>query len=217
MLLQLIVLAIVAMFALAVLRVVRVRAGRTPLPDVRGRRLFLLAFVLVPPIVLGALTPQPGSDGQLGALRGVPVYIGILAVLVALMWIASMIIGQVTESRTGKMVRFGLVGNAGDPYAPHADPPVTPALAESIADVNTANSAFPRGPAFPMQVDRAGFRDDWEALDQATRSLERGIAHDHRIGLDVASAATATARDARGRLESLRGMAVDQGQAWAAA
>jgi hypothetical protein len=54
-------------------------------------------------------------------------------------------------------------------------------------------------------------------LDGATRSLEGRIADDHRLGLAVARATTATASDARSRLDTLRRLAVDQGQAWAAA
>jgi len=214
---QLIILAMAAMLAVATLRVVRVRAGRTPLPEGRGRRFLLLAFVVVPPIVLGALTRPADDTGQLGALRGLPIYILILATLVALMWIASLIVAQVMPGRSGKMLRFALVGNAGDPYAPNADPPVTPALAQGIAIVDKANAAFPRGPAFPLQIDRAGFREDWDALDTATRALEGQIADDHRLGLDVASAARATAGDARRRLDTLRGLALDKGQAWVGA
>jgi hypothetical protein len=76
---------------------------------------------------------------------------------------------------------------------------------------------FPRGAAFPAQIARAGFRDDWDVLDGATRTLEGRIAADHRLGLAVGSGATATARDARSRLDTLRRLAGDQGQAWAVA
>ena len=55
--LQLLVLAVLSMVGLAALRLVRVHLGRTPLPDGRGRRLFLIAFVIVPPLVLGVADP----------------------------------------------------------------------------------------------------------------------------------------------------------------
>ena len=201
---QLIVLGIVAMAGLATLRVVRFRGGRTPLPDGRGRRLFLFAFVVVPPIALGGI----------GAL---PEYVAIIAALAILMWMAALIVEQVANGRSGRLVQVALAGREGDPYAVRADAAVTTDLAESVRIVDRANSAFPRGAAFPAQVSRAGFRDDWDLLDGATRSLEGQIADDHRRGLAVASAATATANDARSRLDSLRLLAVDQGQAWAAA
>ena len=41
--------------------------------------------------------------------------------------------------------------------------------------------------------------------------------HDHRLGLAVTSTVEATAVDARSRLDTLRRLAVDHGQAWAAA
>jgi hypothetical protein len=202
--LQLIVLGIVAMAGLATLRVVRVRRGLTPLPDGRGRRLFQIAFVVVPPIALAGI----------GAL---PMYVVIIAALVILMWIASLIIGLVANSRTSRLLRLALAGREENLDDVRVDPKVTAGLAESVRVVDRANSVFPRGPAFPVQISRAGFRDDWDVLDGATRTLEGRIADDHRLGLAVASAATATASDARSRLDTLRRLAGDQGQAWAAA
>jgi hypothetical protein len=201
---QLVVLGIVAMAGLATLRVVRFQGGRTPLPDRRGRRLFLLAFVVVPPIALGGI----------GAL---PMYVAIIAVLAFLMWMAALLAGQVATGRSGRLVQVAFGGPEGDPYRVRAEPAVTAQLAESVRVVERANSAFPRGPAFPAQISRAGFRGDWDVLDGATRSLEGRIADDHRLGLAVASAAASTARDARSRLDTLRRLAVDQGQSWAAA
>jgi hypothetical protein len=201
---QLLVLGIVAMAALATLRVVRFSSGRTPLPDGRGRRLFLLAFVVVPPIALSGI----------GAL---PTYIAIIAALAIVMWIAALVVDQVTHGRSGRLAQIALAGREEDPYAVRADAAVTTELAESVRVVDRANSAFPRGAAFPASVARAGFREDWDLLDGATRSLEDRIEVDHRRGLAVASAATATATDARSRLDSLRSLAGDQGQAWAAA
>ena len=94
---------------------------------------------------------------------------------------------------------------------------MTAELAESVRIVDRANAAFPRGAAFPTQVSRAGFRDDWDHLDGATRSLEDQIAVDRKLGLAVSSGATRVADDARSRLDTLRRLAGDQGQAWAAA
>ena len=136
---QLIVLGIVAMAGLATLRVVRFRRGLTPLPDVRGRRLLLFAFVVVPPIVLGGI----------GAL---PEYVAIIAALAILMWIAALIVGMVSNGRTGRLVQIALAGREEDPYAVRADAPVTEELAESVRIVDRANAAFPRGAAFPAQV-----------------------------------------------------------------
>jgi hypothetical protein len=202
--LQLIVLGIVAMAALATLRVIRVHQGRTPLPDGRGRRLFLIGFVVVPPIVLGGI----------GAL---PMYVAIIAMLAILMWAAAVVVGLVTSSRAGQIARLGLIGREADPNDARLSPKVTAELAESLRIVDRANAVFPRGAAFPAQISRAGFRADWDVLDGATQTLEGRIAGDHRLGLVVASAATATADDARSRLDTLRRLAGDEGQAWAVA
>ena len=201
---QILILAIIAMAGLAALRLVRVlRFGRTPLPDGRGRTLFLLAFVLVPPLALGGLGL-------------VPVYVGVIAALVILMWVAAVVIDRLTASRTGQLVRLALVGSEGDPIDSGLTP-VTARLSESIGLVARANAVFPRGLEFPKQIDRSGFRDDWNRLDDATRTLESQIADDHRLGLGVSSSATILAEDARSRLETLRRFAGDRGQAWARA
>jgi hypothetical protein len=201
---QLIVLGIVAMAGLATLRVVRVHRGRTPLPDGRGRRLFLFGFVVLPPLALGGI----------GA---VPMYVLVITALVILMGIASLIIGLVTSSRSGQLLRLALTGREQHLGDVRFDPKVTAELAESVRIVDRANAVFPRGAAFPAQIARTGFRDDWDVLDGATRTLEGRIADDHRRGLAVGSAATATAHDARSRLDTLRRLARDQGQAWAVA
>lgn len=201
---QILLIATLAMAGLAALRLVRVlRFGRTPLPDGRGRTLFLLAFVLVPPLAMGGL----------GA---VPVYVGVIAALVILMWLAAVIIDRLTASRTGQVIRLALVGSEGDPIDSGLTP-ATPRLSESIGLVARANAVFPRGLEFPKQIDRSGFRDDWNRLDDATRTLEGQIADDHRLGLGVSSSATVLAEDARSRLETLRRFAGDHGQAWALA
>ena len=201
---QLILLGIVAMAGLATLRVVRFRRGLTPLPDIRGKRLLLLAFVVVPPVVVGGI----------GAL---PMYVAIIAVLAIAMWIAAQVVGMVAHGRTARLIQVALAGREEDKYAVRADAAVTAELAESVRIVDRANAAFPRGAEFPTQVSRAGFQDDWDRLDGATRSLEDRIAVDRKLGLAVSSGATRAADDARSRLDTLRRLAGDQGQAWATA
>ena len=209
----LLILAIVAMIGLAALRLARVRAGRTPLPE--RRRLFILAFLFIPPIVLGAvLQPGDGAAGPLRGLSAVPLYTVIVAGIALLMGLIALVVRAVAPGRSRPLLLLALVGSEGDPDDVPFDPPVTAKLAESVALVDRANAVFPRGPEFPIQVDRAGFRGAWDALDAATESLERGIADDYRLGVPVASTAKATAADARGRLDTLRNLAVDRGQAW---
>lgn len=213
---QLIILGIASMACLATLRLARVHRGLTPLPDGRGRRLFMLAFVVLPPVALGAVTQSSTTGGPLWGISALAMYVAILIALVFLMWIASMIVGHVAHGRSGQLARLALVGHEADIDDVRVDPPATAVLAESVRVVDRANAVFPRGPAFPEQISRSGFRDDWDVLDGATRSLESRIADDHRLGLAVASGATATAADARSRLDTLRRLAGDQGQAWAA-
>lgn len=199
---QLLVLAVAAMSGLAAVRLVRVHFGRTPLPEVRGMRLIVLAALLAPPIALGAFS-------------SLPVYLLLLVALVSLMWAAAVVVQMVARGRIRPLLLVALVGSEGDPEDVAYDPPVTAKLAASVALVDRANAVFPRGHEFPLQVDRAGFRFAWDALDTATGTLEGRIADDHRIGLAVASAAVATADDARSRLDTLRRLAVDGGQVWA--
>jgi hypothetical protein len=131
------------------------------------------------------------------------------------MWIAAVIVQLVARGRIRPLLLVALVGNEGDPEDVPYDPPVTAKLAESVAIVERANAVFPRGHEFPLQIDRAGFRFAWDALDSATGTLEDRIADDHRLGLAVASEAAAAAADARSRLDTLRRLAVDRGQVWA--
>jgi hypothetical protein len=199
---QLVMVALAAMFGIATVRLVRVHLGRTPLPQVRGMRLVVLAALLSPLIVLGAFS-------------SLPVYIGILLALVIVMWLAAVVVQLVARGRIRPLLLIALVGSEGAPEDVPYDPPVTAKLAESVALVDRANAVFPRGHEFPLQIDRSGFRFAWDALDTATGTLEDRIADDHRIGLAVASAAVATANDARSRLDTLRRLAVARGQVWA--
>jgi len=198
---QLVILASVSMAGLAALRLVRVlRFKRTPLPDGPGRIPFMLAFALGPPFVLA------GRDA-------VPLYLGALAGVVFAMWVAAAILEGLTSSRAGQLARLALVGTESDPIDSGLTP-VTARLSESMQRVAKANDVFPRGVAFAHEIDRPGFRDDWDALQGATEALEVEIAEDHRLGLGVSASATALAEDARSRLDTLRRLADGHGQSW---
>jgi hypothetical protein len=213
--LQLLVLAVVAMAGLAILRVARVRSGRTPLPDGRGRRLFLLGFVVVPPLAVGALIPPTTTGGQLTAVAALPVYVAMLACVVLVMAIAAFIIGRLTHSPAGRLARLALIGSEDDPGYMPSNPEITERMAAVLSRVETADAAFPRGRDFPRQIDRPGFRADWDELDGATRALEGQIADDLRSYRGVAAVAKDRAADARSRLETLRSLAGGSGQVWA--
>lgn len=208
----LVVFGILAMVGLATLRVVRGERGWTPLPDGRMRLLFLLGFLIVPPVALAAVA-QPGTGLSRG-LAWVPLYAAVLIALTAAMWIAAVLVQSLVHGRTRPRLLLALVGSEGDPEDVPFDPPLTPRLAESLARVETTNAAFPRGREFPVQVDREDFRADWDTLDAATRTLESEIAEDLRVGVAVASSARSTADDARGRLRTLRQISLDRGS-WA--
>ncbi len=128
------------------------------------------------------------------------------------MWIVALVIGELVHSRSGRMARLALAGTEDDPNSSiPSDPPITPLLARAVMVVEQANAAFPRGAEFPAQVDRAGFRADWDALDDATRTLERDIVTERRLAIGVSAKAEATATDARSRLDTLRSIAAAAG------
>ena len=208
--LPLFVLAVVAMTGLAFLRLARVRRGDTPLPDGRARIAFLVAFLVVPPVVLKAVLVPTPTGSLIGWFLWIPLYGLILTLLVVLMTIAAMFVERMVHGRWRRPLMLGLVGSEGDPEDIPFDPPVTARLAECMALVDQTNATFPRGLAFPGQVDRVDFDDAWGALDGATRTLEGSIADDRRLGLGIATAASATALDARGRLDTLLGLANDR-------
>jgi hypothetical protein len=214
---QLIILtAAVVLVVLAASRLVRVHFGRSPHPGGRARLPFLLALLFLPPIVVEIAVLRPVTTAtQLHIIESVLVYLGALALFSALMGAVALIARLVAPGRWRPLLLLALVGSEGDPDDVPFDPSLTPGLAESVAVVDTANAAFPRGPEFAAQIDRVGFRTDWDSLDAATGTLEGRIADDHRLGIAVASMATTTAKDARNRLDTLRRMATDEGQAWA--
>lgn len=209
-----VLLAIVAMISLAMLRLIRVHFGREPHPDGKARLPFFLAFLVAPPIVVGTLL-QSGA-GQLGGVSWLPLYVASVVVLAILMSIAALIVRLVAPRRIRPLLLMALNAGADKPGVA-IDPPLTARLAESQSVVDTADAVFPGGVDFPAQVDRAGFRQGWDELDAATRTLESQIAEDGALGKGVASAAIATAENARGRLETLRGLAAEGGQTWAKA
>ena len=209
--LQVLVLAIIAMAGLAMLRLVRVHLGREPLPE--RRVLFVLGFLFVPPILLGALAPS--GEGQLPGAALAPVYVVIVAGLATLMSLAAMVVQRVASGRPRSILSIALVGNDGGPTAAQLDPPVTAKLATSMAAVDRTNAVFPRGLEFPGQIDRPGFRSAWDALDVTTSALEGQIVEAEGRGRAVASAAIATAEDARSRLTTLRRLTTDEGRVWA--
>jgi hypothetical protein len=212
---QLLILAVASMVALAVSRVIRVHIGRAPHPEGIAKPLFILGFLVVPPMVLGAVI-QPTSD-QLRGVGWVPPYILMVIALVIFMGTLAVVARLIAPGRSRPLLLLALAGNEGDPNDVPFDPPVTARLAESVAVVDRTNAVFPRGLEFPSQIDRVGFRVDWDSLDAATGTLEGRIEDDYRLGLPVASKVRATAADARGRLDTLRGLAVAHGQAWAGA
>lgn len=214
---QLIILTAAVMLAvLAVSRLVRVQRGRAPHPEGKARLPFILAFLLLPPIVIEVVVLRPATSAtQLHIVESVLLYIGALVLFSVLMGVAALIVRQVVPGRSRPLLLLALVGSEADPDDVPFDPALTPELAEDVGLVDTANAAFPRGPEFAAQIDRDGFRVRWDALDAATGRLESQIADDHRLGVVVASTALATARDARSRLDTLHRFAVDGGQAWA--
>ena len=156
-----------------------------------------------------------GAEGQLHGIESILLYLSALAGFLILMGIAALIVRLVVRGRARPVLMLALVGSLPGPDDVPVDAALTPDMAESVELVDVANAAFPRGPEFAEQVDRPGFRAAWDSLDAATSALEERIAEKHRLGVGVAYRATATARDARSRLDTLRRIAADQGQAWA--
>ena len=212
---QLFLLAVVAVVFLAAMRVIRVGIGLTPHPEGIGKLLFGLAFVIVPPMALGALIDQGGGSGLLTGVTWVPIYAIFLVGLLIAMWLAAAVV-SVAAPRQARPLVLALVGRERDPYEP-SNPPVTPRLASIVAHVQRANDVFPRGMGFRAEIDRVGFRGSWDALDAATGQLEGAMAEEHRLRRGVPSSVTATAQDARARLNTLRQLAIEEGQSWATA
>ena len=131
------------------------------------------------------------------------------------MGIAALVVRLVARGRARQVLLLALAGSLPGPDDLPPEAVLTPDMAETVELVDVANSAFPRGPEFAEQVDRPGFRAAWDSLDAATTALEERIAEKQRLGVGVAYRAVDTARDARSRLNTLRRIAADEGQAWA--
>jgi hypothetical protein len=207
---QPLILAIVAMIGLAALRVIRARLGREPHPDGKARLPFILAFLIVPPVVLGTM-----FGAQLGGISWLPLYVVTVAVLAILMSITAMIVRIVAPVRSRPLLLMALNASKVKP-SKRIDPPLTTRLTASRILVDAANAVFPSGAVFPTHIDRPDFRRSWDSLNDATRVLETQIAEDETLGKGASSVATATADNARSRLETLRRLAAEGGQAWAA-
>lgn len=213
---ELLLVALVAMASLAALRLLRVRLGHGPAFAGFPRLVFILAFVLGPPLVYGALTSSATDSSLLRGLASVPIYAAALVGILALMWLAAVALSMVMSGRPRRVMLLALVGRHGDPDDLPSNPPLTPRLTQSVALVRRANEAFSRGVAFPDEIDRPGFRGDWDALDAATRTLEGQIAEDRAHGLGVANVAADMSEDARSRLNTLRRLAVHSERSLAA-
>jgi hypothetical protein len=211
---QPVVLAIAAMISLAMMRLIRVHLGREPHPDGKARLPFFLVFLIAPPLVFGTLFQSVGAK-QLGGISWLPLYAVSVVVLAVLMAIAAMVVRRVAPRRSRPLLLMALTAGEDTP-AVKIDPPLTARLAASRTRVETANAVFPSGAVFPTHIDRTGFRGSWDSLDDATRVLESEIAEDQTLGKGAASSARATAENARARLETLRHLAAEGGQAWAA-
>jgi hypothetical protein len=214
-LLALLLLAVVAMVGLATLRFARVESGRTPFPEGRGKTLLILAFFIGPALAVATVAEPAATASPVAVAVLLVTYMAIVAALASLMGIGATVARSVARGRLQRQLWLVLMGSEIDPDDMAFDPPLTAELALNMAAVDGRNASFPRGGEFPAQVDRTGFRRDWDALDMATETLEKRIADDHRLGLPVASIAAATAIDARARLNTLRRRAVGQGQVWA--
>lgn len=212
-LLQLTFLAITAMVCLAAVRLARLRRGWTPMPEGPGRLFFLTAFVLVPPIAVGIMAHP--SSVNLAWVELVPYYLAVLGVVVVAMNSLAGLVSRVAHGPASRIIRLALAGTDLDIHEMPTNPPMTAGLSELVATVREANAAFPRGPAFPNEPERAGFRGSWDALDRATRSLERQIDADKSMGFGAAMSAVDLADDARSRLSVLRQIATRNGQSWA--
>ena len=72
MLLQLFIVGVLSMTGFAILRVIRVRGGHDPLPEGPARTAFILGFLFIPPLVLGAVLQPPPGGAPWAASSGSP-------------------------------------------------------------------------------------------------------------------------------------------------
>jgi hypothetical protein len=212
---SLVVLAVVIAAAVLVLfavsRVLRVRAGMDARAD--GWKFWALfaAVLIVPPIALAVLAgPSSGRDDT-RVIDAVVAYFAAVGVLAIGMGVVALLIRQFAPAGSQPTLMLALIGREARASDVPVNPAMTPELAASVALVEQRNAAFVRGPGFVEQTSMPGFAADWDALDEATRGLEKLIAERIALGAGVAQSATATAADARSRLETLRQAAAPGG------
>jgi hypothetical protein len=190
--------AIVAFVILALIRLDRVRSHRETFTGSQ-QAVFLAAFLLAPPIVLQTILGPKGID----AVSATILYIAVVVVIWALAWVAALLVARFAPENRRQTLLMALIGRDTSGFIPF-DPPLTEELAADVSAVEQANAAFSRGTGFLAESHRAGFAADWQALDEATRTLEAGIAEQRRLRLGVSEQAVDVAADARGRLDTLR-------------
>jgi len=210
----LVVIAAALPVALTVSRLVRVHLGREPQPEGWRMRGLVVGFLLGPPIVLQLVLPA-AARAQLDIVTSILIFGGLVLVFWLVMWAAARLVARFAPLRWRPIMLLALAGQGTLDDVPF-DPPMTGVLIDGVALVDARNAVFPRGRAFMDQVEQPGFLAAWDALDAATRTLEALIADAGRLRTGVAQRATATAADARGRLDTLRRDAAARGQAWAA-
>jgi hypothetical protein len=205
--------AVAAFAALAAFRVLRVRAHRDPVDGSRriaGAALLLLA----PPLVLQLLFAPVSGTGRVDGIGAVLISVVAFAAVWLVMQLASLVVARLAPPKNRPVLLLAMTGRDTSNVVPF-DPPMTAALADDVAAVDRLNGMFPRGRAFMDQSALPGFRATWDALDEATRTLEADIGDQRRLGLGISEHALETASDARGRLDALRSASGNSGQAWA--
>ena len=205
--------AVLGLFALS--RVVRVRRGLEA--RVYGWKMWLLVFgvVVVVPIAIAVAGASAGGKGGAPFLETAIAYELSLLLFVVLMGIGGALVRRFVLGKSRPVLLLALVGREPSAADIPFDPPMTDAIRASVNLVDARNAVFPRGRGFMEQTDLPGFQSAWNALDEATRSLEGLIAEGVGLGTGVAMQATETAGDARSRLETLHRAAAARGQAWA--
>jgi hypothetical protein len=210
------VLAAAAAFALiAGWRLYRIRADRDPLPGWL-RIVVGVLMLVVTPIALQTAFGRTSGPGSLDLASGILLYVVAFVVIWLAMIGGSVLVARFAPAKQRQTLLLAMVGRDTSGMVPF-DPPMSAALADSVEQVDRLNAEFPRGPAFIGQIGTPGFRPTWDALDDATRTLEGQIAEQRRLGLGISEHAVNSAADARSRLDALRQAAQGAGQPWATA
>lgn len=208
------ILAAAAAFAgVALFRVYRVRTHRDP-PSGWLRIVSVAVLLLVPPLVLQVLVAPASGAGRVDAVGAVLLYVVTFAVIWLLMLLGSLLVARLAPRQHRQVLLLAMTGRDTSGNVPF-DPPMSAGLTDQVAQVDRLNGMFPRGRAFMDQSTLPGFRSTWDALDDATRTLEGEIDEQRRLGLGVSEHAAETATDARGRLDALREASTNSGVAWA--